>query len=122
MFSLSSYQTYYLYAKPCDMRKSFDGLCGIVRNELKRKPIDGSVYVFLNRRATHLKLLQWEAGGFVLYYKRLEQGTFRLPLKTTDTAAPGRGVSYAELVLMVQGIQVSQLVKRKRYVGPQKTG
>ena len=122
MFSLSSHQTYYLYAQPCDMRKSFDGLCGLVRNELKKSPTNGSVYIFLNRRATHIKLLQWEAGGFVLYYKRLEQGTFRLPLKTGNTTAPGWDVSYAELVLMVQGIQVSQLVKRKRYVGPQKTG
>ena len=120
MFSLSSHQTYYLYAKPCDMRKSFDGLCGIVRNELKQSPTNGSVYIFLNRRATHIKLLQWEAGGFVLYYKRLEQGTFRLPLQSQPL--PNHRLTYAELVLMVQGIQVRQLVKRKRYVGPQKTG
>jgi len=118
MFSLSSHQTYYLYSQPCDMRKSFDGLCGIVRNELKQSPTNGSVYIFLNRRATHIKLLQWEAGGFVLYYKRLEQGTFRLPLQSQSPS--NHRLTYAELVLMVQGIQVSNLIKRKRYIPPEK--
>lgn len=63
MFSLGSSHRYLLYGKPTDMRKSFDALCGIVRNELKRDPLCGEVFLFLNRGRTHLKLLHWESGG-----------------------------------------------------------
>lgn len=107
MFSLNSDYRYYLYASPCDMRKSFDGLSGLVVNALGREPTDGSVYVFLNRRRTHLKLLHWESGGFVLYYKRLEKGCFCLPEKQAFT--------WADLVLMVEGIVVKRSIQQTRY-------
>ena len=58
MFSLNSDHKYYLYRLACDMRKSFDGLCGLVRTELGCDPCNGSVYVFLNRRRTHMKQKQ----------------------------------------------------------------
>jgi hypothetical protein len=58
----------------CDMRKSFEGLSG-----LGREPASGEIFIFVNRRRSLLKLLHWQPGGFVLYYKRLEQGTFALP-------------------------------------------
>lgn len=108
MFSLNSDYRYYLYQPACDMRKSFDGLCGLVTNELNREPTDGSVYVFLNRRRTHLKLLHWESGGFVLYYKRLEQGCFALPQK--------KQITWTELLLMVEGIVVKKSVQKKRFL------
>ncbi|EAY29862.1 IS66 family insertion sequence element accessory protein TnpB [Microscilla marina] len=98
MFSLHADYQYFLYQGICDMRKSFDGLCGLVLGELGREPTDGSVYVFLNRRRTHLKLLHWEAGGFVLYYKRLEKGCFSLPNKAR--------ISWLELSLMVEGNKI----------------
>src|SRR5690625_6407180 len=85
MFSLNSSLTFYFYASPCDMRKSFNGLSGIVRNELGKEPTNGNVFVFLNKKRTHLKLLHWERGGFVLYYKRLEQGTFTPPVFKGDS-------------------------------------
>lgn len=89
------------------MRKSFDGLCGLVGSELKRNATSGEVFIFLNRQRTHIKLLHWEHGGFVLYYKRLEQGTF---------AAPSQGhLSWAELVLMIEGIQVQKSRQLPRY-------
>jgi transposase len=107
MFSLNSEHRYYLYQSACDMRKSFDGLCGLVLNELGRQPTDGSVYVFLNRRRTHLKLLHWELGGFVLYYKRLEKGCF---------SAPSQGqLSWTQLLLMVEGIEVKKQVQKPRF-------
>ncbi|SHM85011.1 IS66 Orf2 like protein [Cyclobacterium lianum] len=81
MFSLGSTHSYFLYGSPVDMRKSFDGLCGLVRNHLDRDPSSGVVYVFLNRGRNLIKLLHWEQGGFVQYYKRLEQGTFTPPEK-----------------------------------------
>ncbi|MDZ7695331.1 MAG: IS66 family insertion sequence element accessory protein TnpB [Balneolaceae bacterium] len=111
MFSLSSTHRYWLYRGVCDMRKSFDGLSGLVRDQLGRDPASGDVFVFLNRRRTHLKLLHWETGGFVLYYKRLEEGTF-----TPPEVVPGRPVvRWPQLVLMVEGIQVQRSVQKRRY-------
>ena len=93
------------------MRKSFDALSGLVRNELQRDPACGEVYVFINRSRNCIKLLHWESGGFVLYYKRLEQGTF-----TTPRVQPGSGVlKWPELVLMIEGIQVKSSTQKVRY-------
>ena len=94
------------------MRKSFDGLCGLVISGMQRQPTSGEVFVFLNRSRTHIKLLHWEHGGFVLYYKRLEQGTFGPPaLKKGELA-------WSDLVLLVEGIQVVKSVQKKRYSLP----
>ena len=89
------------------MRKSFDGLCGLVSSELKREATSGEVFVFLNRQRSHIKLLHWERGGFVLYYKRLEEGTFALPEK--------QQMGWADLVLMIEGIQVQKSRQLPRY-------
>lgn len=93
------------------MRKSFDGLSGLVSNELGRDPLSGEVFVFLNRNKTFIKLLHWESGGFVLYYKRLEKGTFSLPeIKENETV-----LQWPELVLMIEGIQVEKIKRKLRY-------
>ena len=89
------------------MRKSFDGLCGLVVSELKREVTSGQVFIFLNRQRTHIKLLHWEHGGFVLYYKRLEQGSFSTP--------PREQLSWADLVLMIEGIQVHKSRQLRLY-------
>lgn len=111
MFSLSSSQSYHLYRPACDMRKGFDGLSGLVSNELGRQPAGGDVFVFVNRSRTHIKLLHWEAGGFVLYHKRLEQGTFSLP----KAAGSATTLRWPELVLMVEGIEVKKSRQKRRY-------
>jgi len=64
------------------MRKSFDGLSGIVQSQLNRNPTSGEVFIFVNRRRNRVKLLKWEQGGFILYYKRLESGTVNERLRT----------------------------------------
>jgi transposase len=79
MFGLGGGLRYYLYRGPADMRKGFDGLCGLVDSGLGMDPTDGSVYIFANRRRDRIKLLHWQQGGFPLYYKCLEAGTFALP-------------------------------------------
>jgi len=91
------------------MRKSFDGLCGLVSSVMQRQPTSGEVYVFLNRSRTHIKLLHWESGGFVLYYKRLEQGTFLAPKDR------GNELSWSDLILMTEGIYVVKSIQKKRY-------
>ena len=72
------------YRQPVDMRKSFDGLIGIVKNMLGEDPLSGSLYVFINRRRTYVKLVYWDRTGFCLFAKRLERGKFSLP-GTTET-------------------------------------
>lgn len=112
MFSLGSSHRFYLYEGHCDMRKSFDGLCGLVISRMGRRPTGGGVFVFLNKKRTHLKLLHWEKGGFVLYYKRLESGTFIPP------GAKNGELSWSDLVLMVEGIQIVKSIQKKRYSLP----
>jgi hypothetical protein len=118
MLSLGSSHSYYLYRAACDMRKSFDSLSGLVRNELGRDPASGEVFVFINKRRNSVKLLYWERDGFVLYYKRLEKGTFTLPSLSSVNSGSGSGsaLSYPELVLMLEGFQVQQMRQKARYV------
>jgi transposase len=119
MLSLGSSHTYYLYYAACDMRKSFNSLSGLVVNELGRNPASGEVFVFVNRRRNCIKLLHWERGGFVLYYKRLEQGVFTLPKPFAfDNSHSGRALSWPELVLMIESIQVQQIQQKLRYQLP----
>lgn len=113
MISFSPGQRYFLYREPADMRKSFDGLCGLVTSGLKRDPLSGDVFVFLNRRRTHVKLLVWDRSGFLLYYKRLEQGTFELPKR-----AGGGILTWHELVFMLEGVSLKSIQYRKRYMQP----
>ncbi|MBW2525113.1 MAG: IS66 family insertion sequence element accessory protein TnpB [Deltaproteobacteria bacterium] len=112
MITFGPGQRYWLYRTPADMRKSFDGLCGLVTSELGRDPLSGEVFVFVNRRRTHVKLLVWDRSGFVLYYKRLEQGTFELP-------PMGERLTWSQLVLMLEGIAMRSVRYRKRYVLPE---
>jgi transposase len=111
MFSLGSELKYYLYRGHCDMRKGFDGLSGLVSNELGHNPTDGSVFVFINRQRNQMKLLHWERGGLVLYQKRLETGRFSMPENSDQQAT----LSWPELVLIVEGISYIGLKKRKRF-------
>ena len=114
MFSLSSALSYFLYRNPTDMRNSFDGLCGLIQTELGRDPLSGEVFIFINRRKNQVKLLRWEQGGFILYYKRLETGTFELPQSGNDS--PSTPLQWSTLVLMIEGIPLKNIQKRKRFI------
>lgn len=96
------------------MRKGFDGLSGLVRSQMRRDPQDGSVYLFINRRRDRLKVLVWRDGGFVLYYKRLEQGTYELPKATHKDEVVH--LTWETLVLMIRGIRLEKISRKKRYV------
>lgn len=113
MLSLSTACRYYLYANETDMRKGFDSLSALVRDELGKDPLNGDVFIFLNRHCTHVKLLQWDKDGFALYWKRLERGTFERPTK-------GRiELSSRELMLILQGVSLRSVHLRNRYTHPQ---
>jgi transposase len=113
MFSLNSSLSYYLYSQPTDARKSFDGLCNLIQTVFNRNPMSGEVFVFINRRRDRMKLLRWESGGFILYYKRLESGTFELPGR--DYSGQTWQIYWPELVMMVEGISLQHIRTRKRF-------
>ena len=79
MFTLSTSDRYLFYVQSTDMRKSFDSLSGLIKNELSMNPQSGDVYLFINKNRDKAKLLHWTGGSYTLYYKRLERGTFELP-------------------------------------------
>ena len=111
MIAFSSAQRYYYYREATDMRKSFDGLSGLIRTGLNRDPLSGEVFVFINRRRTHIKLLVWDRNGFVLFYKRLERGTFEIP--------ESGQLSWHQLILMLEGISLKTVRYRRRYKLPE---
>jgi len=113
MFSLTSSCSYYLRHQATDMRLGIDGLSGLVRNQLHRNPTSGEVFIFINGRRDKVRLLRWEESGFVLYYKRLESGTFELP--SWEKSENGYRLTWAELVMIIEGISVQKIERRKRF-------
>ena len=114
MFTLSSSNRFHLYSDPTDMRKSFNGLSGIVANKLERTPFHGDVFLFINKRRDKIKLLHWGSGGYTLYYKRLETGTFELP--EYDISDASISINYTQMVMIVDGLSIKNIHRRKRYV------
>ena len=112
MLHLSTACTYYLYRGHADMRKGFDGLCGLVTTAMALDALSGSVFIFLNRRRTQVKLLLWEGDGFAIYQKRLERGTYELPL-SSDTS-PSVVVEARQLQFILQGVSLKKIVYRPR--------
>jgi transposase len=114
MFSLTSSHQYFIYREGIDMRKSFDSLCGLIVSQIKRDPLSGEVYIFINKPRNKIKLLHWEPGGFVLYYKRLETGTLELP--GSPTGQMSYQLNWSTLVMIIEGISITNIIKRKRYI------
>jgi transposase len=89
--------------EPTDMRKGPDGLCALVKRQFDESVFSGTLFLFLSRRADRAKILWWSAGGFVVYYKRLELGRFKRPTPRTD----GRVVlTPGELQALLEGIDL----------------
>jgi transposase len=112
MLHLSPSCSYYYYNSPTDMRKGFDNLSGIVSQHMQLDPLNGSIFIFINKKRNQVKLLLWEGDGFSLYYKRLEQGSYELPV-----AAPGthHSITAQQLQLILQGIQLKSIKMKRRY-------
>jgi len=113
MVSLSVSTRYFLYRHQADMRKGFDGLSGLVRNELQKDPLSGDVFIFFNKRHNQVKLLLWERDGFSIYYKRLEKGTYELP--TMNDSSSSAELRSDELMFILQGISLASIRRRKRF-------
>jgi transposase len=113
MFGLNATMRFYLFSQPVDMRKSFDGLCGVVSEHFSNGSDDGRVYVFINKRRDKMRLLRWEPEGYVLYYKRLEQPSFGC--KQTGVEKGVADVSYAGLAMLIEGLNAEGTKQKKRY-------
>jgi transposase len=96
-----------------DMRKGFDGLCGLVTSVLEMDPLSGQLFLFINRRGDKLKILYWDGDGLAIWYRRLEQGTFQFPRVEEGQASVE--IRSDELTMLVRGIDYSKVKRRKRF-------
>jgi len=103
--------------RPVDMRKGFDGLISIIRQQWRSDVFSGHLFVFVGSRRDRVKILFWDSGGFVLYYKRLEKGRFKSPTLRADNQAIE--LDATELVMLLDGIDYEK-VKRKNHWQPKK--
>lgn len=112
MIALPTNTDIFLFSQPTDMRKSFCGLAGLVRDSLGREPNDGSLFLFINRNKDKLKALYWDRDGLALWYKRLESGTFE---RITDQGKLTVQIDAAELAMLLGGISIENAKRRKRF-------
>ena len=112
----------YVCVAPTDMRKGFDGLCGLAERVLEQDPLSGHLFVFRNRTRDRLKVLYWDNDGLAIWYKRLERGRFQLPtdLLASDEVSPRAEISANDLHLLLGGIDLASVKRRRRYQRPTK--
>ena len=108
----------YLYTSAVDMRRSFDGLLSIVQAEFKRDVRTGDLFVFINKRGDRLKALWWDTDGLAIFMKRLESGTYQRP-SAKDPAGCHQTLDRVQLGLLLSGIELTSVQRRKRYQPPQ---
>src|SRR5262249_13769261 len=111
----------FLCTLPTDMRKSFDSLAGLVEQQLGQDPLAGDLFVFRSKRGDRLKLLYWDGDGLAIWYKRLEEGSFGFPQRAPQRAsvgAHGLVIRPAELAMLLDGIDLTTVRRRRRYQRP----
>ena len=115
MIAWSNHHRTFLCTEPTDMRRGFRGLSAIIREKFAADPTDGSLFLFVNRRRDRMKLLHFADGGFWLYYRLLEAGTFEM-LESPD-GSPKRQIDAVELSMLLSGVSLAaSSTRRKRYV------
>jgi transposase len=109
----------FVCTRPADMRKSFDGLSGMVQEFLGQDPLSGHLFLFFNKRRDRAKILLWDRDGLLIVYKRLEAGSFQNldPVSRTDQVSGSAGIelSVTDLTLILNGIDLATARRRKRY-------
>jgi transposase len=113
MLSIPANVSVFLCTKATDMRKGFDGLQALVLQVFGRDPLDGHLFLFINRRHDRLKILWWDRDGMALFYKRLEAGTYQLP--TAPDGSAGVEIDVTDLAILLNGIDLQSAKRRKRY-------
>lgn len=107
----------YLCAQPTDMRRGFDTLAESVKEFLKHDPFSGNLFLFVSKGKDRMKILYWEKDGFCLWYKRLEEGTFKLPSVKNDAGAetPSVELKATELAMLLEGIDLKSIKRSRRF-------
>jgi len=116
MISLPPSVRIFLATTPTDMRKGHDGLAALVQQQMGQDVFSGHLFVFVSRLGNRIKILTWDRGGFVLWYKRLERGRFKLPQVDDDEAVVQ--LESSELSMLVEGIDYSRVRKPPRWGPP----
>ena len=116
MLTLPASVRVYLAAEPTDLRRGHDGLVAIVRSQWRLNPFDGHLFVFLGRRLDRIKILVWDRNGFVLYYKRLSQGRFRMP--RVPEGAERIEMDATTLAMLLDGIDVKYVRRPSAWSPP----
>ena len=114
MINLPASVRVYLCLTACDMRKSFDGLHTLVREQLELDAFGGHLFVFASRRKDRVKILYWDRDGFAVWSKRLEEGTYAIPFGG-ESHERQREITAQELGALLSGIDLTQATRRKRY-------
>jgi transposase len=111
----------FVYVQPTDMRKSFDGLSGMIRQILEQDPLSGALFLFRNRGRDRLKILYWDRDGLAIWYKRLERGSFQFPTDLTSSSEVAScQITSEELSLLLDGIDLGSVQRRPRFALPDK--
>jgi transposase len=105
----------FLAAESTDMRKGFDSLACLVESSMALDPVSGHLFVFRSRRGDRIKVLWWDRDGYCLWYKRLEKGSFRFPDATTTNGSKGVEVKAADLMMILDGIDLGSVRRQRRY-------
>jgi transposase len=113
MLTVGPHVRIYVALEPVDMRKSHDGLAAIMQERLAVDPLSGHLVLFVNRRRDLLKMQWFDRTGHVILFKRLEQGTFQLPV--VPAGATRAEIDPAALTMILEGIDLRSVVRRKRY-------
>jgi transposase len=103
----------YVATERLDLRRSFDGLAGVVREVLREDPLSGALFMFFNKAADRVKILWWDRSGYCLLYKRLERGTFRVP-HPLEPGATSVAIEAAEMAKILEGITLPPSKQRTR--------
>ena len=99
--------TVWLYQDKVDMRKQIDGLSIIVSSGMDKNPSNGEIYLFFSKRSDKIKMLYWDRSGFWLWYKRLEKGTFKMPINKQE-------INYEQLRWLLDGLDINNLQGHKK--------
>jgi transposase len=112
MIMLPSAVRIFLCTRPTDLRKSFDGLTGLVQECFGQDPLTGHLFLFLNRRRDRIKILYFDRDGLAIWYKRLEAGSFQLPQSAAQDSIE---LQPAQLAMLLSGIDLRTARQRKRF-------
>ena len=112
MITLSSAVRIFLCTRPTDMRKSFDGLTGLVQECFRQDPLTGHLFLFVNRRRDRIKILYFDRDGLAIWYKRLEAGSFQIPDSDGCNSVELRP---GQLAMLISGVDPRDARRRERF-------